>query len=746
MVGFELEAKKIMRHLSEETEELDVIPITGLPGVGKTTLAAKIFNDERVLNKFPTRIWAYVSREFRTKNVFLAILKELTTEAEHPVEMYSNKSDHELARLIDANLEKRRFLIVMDDVWRAEDWDKLRIAFPKRNKTGKVLITSRNEQVARYANHDRLPHKLHLLDQDDSWLLLRSEVFRKRQCPPELEALGQLVAEKCGGLPLAIVVIGDIIVRMFSTTSNEVIGNKNEWKKVSESLSTYLKEHDPERRVEKSIALSYNDLPYHLRPCFLYFGMFREDLKIPVWKLIRMWIAEGFIQHKIGFSLEETAESYLKDLIDRNLVRIDKIKPDGTIKTCHVHGMLRDFCRNEAGNESENFFQEMSKSVEGFFESPAPHAQKCRRLCIHSDVLDFISSSPCGSRVRSFVCFSKEQVDLPRDRISIIPTAFKLLRVLDVKPIKFPEIPSDMYSLFHLRYIHLSLNSAILPKAFRKLWNIQTLIVDTTSRTLNIKANIWKMMQLRHLKTNASASLPKTGKSSIGGEKLQTLGTISPQSCTKEVVDRALNLKKLGIRGQLALLLDGSFESLRELKNLEKLKLLNDVSPNPPSGTPLSGLPQHYNFPPNLRRLTLSQTFLSWGASHMTTLGLLENLEVLKLKDNAFTGRSWTAPDHMFFGRLEVLHIGRTDLAVWIASCHNFPALRRLELHNCEELKLVPVGLAHISSLQQLDLYHSSFAAESAKKIQKAREKKQAEETTNFNVLKLNIYPTDGKE
>lgn len=130
----------------------------------------------------------------------------------------------------------------------------------------------------------------------------------------------------------------------------------------------------------------------------------------------------------------------------------------------------------------------------------------------------------------------------------------------------------------------------------------------------------------------------------------------------------------------------------------------------------------------------------------MTTLGLLENLEVLKLKDNAFTGRSWTAPDHMFFRRLEVLHIGRTDLAVWMASCHNFPALRRLELHNCEELKLVPVGLADISSLQQLDLYHSSFAAESAKKIQKAREKKQAEETTNFNVLKLNIYPTDGKE
>lgn len=741
MVGFEDEAKKIIGYLTEQTQQLDVISITGMPGLGKSTLARKIFRDSDVQNEFPTRMWFYVSKQLRRKDMFLSILNEFTEERN--VETYSGKSDQELAQLVAATLQNKEFLIVMDDVWTTEDWDKLQVALPTSNNMGKVLITTRNEQVARYVSHNRPPHKLHSLNQDDSWLLLRLEVFRGgRQCPTELEALGQLIAEACGGLPLAIVVIGGVLVKKFSA-SNDMIGKKNEWRKVSESLSTHLKE-DSERRMEKSIALSYNELPNDLRACFLYLAMFREDFEIPVWKLIRMWIAEGFIQQEIGISLEETAEGYLKDLIDRNLVRIEKIKPDGAIKTCRIHDLLRDFCITEAGNERENLLQEFKKSGLGVLDPPVTDVQRYRRLCIHSNVPDFILKNPSGPRVRSFVCFSKEEVSLQTDSISVISAAFKLLRVLDVEPIKLTRIPSDIYQLVHLRYVALSFNSSILPAALSKLWNIQTLIVDTTSRTLDIRADIWEMIQLRHLKTNVSATLPKTGKKRPEGEKLQTLGTISTQSCTKEVLDRARNLKKLGIRGRLALFMDdkiGSFDSLGKLSNLEKLKLHNDVSPSPPSEGKLHGLPQAYNFPPNLRSLTLSRTFLNWG--QMSILGLLENLEVLKLKRQAFMGRSWVTAHNITFRNLEFLHVGCTDLALWMASSHNFPILRRLELHNCEKLKTIPDELADISSLQLVDLYHSSSAAESAKKIKEAREKKQAEEACNFSVLRLTISPED---
>ncbi|KAK4428134.1 putative late blight resistance proteinR1A-10 [Sesamum alatum] len=706
VVGFEDEAETLIGYLTEETQQLDVISIVGMPGLGKTTLAGKVFRDPAIMYEFPTRIWVYVSQDFTRKNIFLAILREFTRLDE---DIYQ-KSDDELARLVASHLENGKFLIVMDDVWTIEDWEKLQIALPESNKMGKVLVTSRHVEVCQYANKSRLPHELRFFTQEESWLLLRLEVFGKPECPPELEDLGKLIANRCGRLPLAIVAIGGILVQKFSA-SDDMDAKRNAWTKVSKSVGTYLSE-DPARRMEKIIASSYDKLPYHLRACFLYLGMFPEDIEIPVWKLIRMWIAEGFIQEKSGVSLEETAENYLKDLINRNLVMVDKIKRPN----------------------------EMKKSVDGFEPSIA-ELQDLRRLCIHSDVLNFISAKPYGPRVRSFVCFSEEEIALSTENGSVIPAAFKLLRVLEIKPIKFTKIPSDMYQLVHLKYLTLSFNLAILPAAFSKLWNIQTLVVDTTSRTLEIKADIWKMIQLRHLKTNATTTLPKTGKSSKG-EKLQTLGTISPQSCTEEVFERARNLKKLGIRGRLALLLEsknGSFDSLRKLENLEKLKLLNDVFPHPPSEGQLQALPPPYKFPPKLRSLTLSATLLDWN--HMSILGLLENLEELKLKDKAFMGKHWKATDGGF-RRLEFLHIGRTDLVFWNASAHHFPRLRFLELQNCEELTEVPLGLAEIENFQVLDLYRTKFASASAKKIGEAKSQ-QEEKNGKTGGFKLSIFPID---
>ncbi|XP_011072129.1 putative late blight resistance protein homolog R1A-10 [Sesamum indicum] len=733
VVGFEDEAEKLIGYLTEETQQLDVISIIGMPGLGKTTLAGKIFRDPAIQYEFPTRIWVYVSQEFTRKDIFLAILREFTRPDE---EMYQ-KNDQELARLVASYLERGKFLIVMDDVWTAEDWDKLQIALPKSNKMGKVLITSRHVEVGQHANINRHPHKLRFLTEEESWLLLRLEVFGEPECPPELEGLGKLITEQCDRLPLAIVAIGGILCEKYSAL-DDMTAKQNAWTKVSTSVSTYLNE-DPARRMENIIALSYDKLPYHLRACFLYLGMFPEDYEIPVWKLIRMWIAEGFIQEKSGISLEETAENYLEDLINRNLVRVDKRRPDGRVKTCRIHDMLRDFCRNEAGSERENFLQEIKRSSNGF-EPSISQVQKFRRLCIHSNILHFFSSKPYGPRARSFVCFSKEEVGLPSEYTSAIPTAFKLLRVLEVQPIKFTKIPSDIYQLIHLRYLTISFSLAVLPPAFSKLWNMQTLVVETTSRTLEIKADIWKMIQLRHLKTNASTTLPKV-KSSKEGEKLRTLGTIAPQSCTDEVFERARNLKKLGIRGRLALLIDGksgSFDSLGKLENLEKLKLLNDVFPSPPSEGQLRGLPPPYKFPKKLKSLTLADTFLDW--SNMSILGLLENLEVLKLKDKSFMGKCWEAADGGF-RRLEVLHIGRTDLVFWIASAHHFPRLRRLELQNCEELKEVPIGLADIENFQILDLYRTKFASASAKKIGEA--KKKQGQTGKAGGFKLSIFPID---
>ncbi|KAL0327027.1 UNVERIFIED_CONTAM: putative late blight resistance proteinR1A-3 [Sesamum angustifolium] len=430
---------------------------------------------------------------------------------------------------------------------------------------------------------------------------------------------------------------------------------------------------------------------------------------------------------------------------------VGQYRSNGKIKTCRIHDMLHEFCKKEAAEE--NFFQEIKYFDQGTYVSSNPALERYRRLCIHSRVLNYISAKPVGPRVRSFLCFSNEEIILPAEHIPSIPGAFKLLRVLDAKSVTFTRFPTDLTQLVHLRYMFLSIDIKFLPAAFSSLWNIQTLVIVTSSRTLEIKADIWKMIQLRHLKTNASTALPgnhsKSRKSKddalmIGS--LQTLLTISPESCTEDVFARAPNLKVLGIRGQLAKLLENKsgsmlFDSLGKLSHLENLKLLNDVFPCPPSEGKLTSLPQRYKFPPKLKKLTLSDTLLDWN--DMSTLGMLENLEILKLKDNAFKGE-WWQPEDGGFRALRILYIGRSDLVSWHASARHFPRLKHIFIKHCSSLEALPLGFADISSLQLVELYCTTRpAAASARKIQEKKKQMQVEQSTRGAGFKLSIYPPD---
>ncbi|KAL2544906.1 putative late blight resistance protein-like protein R1B-13 [Forsythia ovata] len=540
VVGFEDEAEKVTNLLTGGSDELEVISIVGMPGLGKTTLAKMIYRDPKIEYEFYTRAWIYVSQEYNRKEVFLNILSHFAKPSD---EMYKMTDDN-IAKELRAFLEKGKYLIVMDDVWTEEAWNDLKIAFPKNKKRSRILLTSRIKKVAKHANPNTEPHNLRFLTPDESWTLLLRKALGTEECPKELIQYGRHIAKECDGLPLALVVIGGIL-------------------------------------------------------------------------------------------LEKGTESYWWE-------------------------------KNQAAEE--NFFQEIKRFDQVTYSSSNPALEMYRRLCIHSRVLNYISSKPFGPRVRTFLCFSSEETILQAEHISSIPGAFRLLRVLDAKPISFTRFPTDLAQLVHLRYLVLSSNVKILPAAISSLWNMQTLIVETSSRTLEIKGDIWKMIQLRHLKTNASTSLPgplaksrKNKDDSLINANLRTVSTIAPECCREDVFARAPNLKKLGIRGRLAKLLDTKgasslFDSLGKLDYLENLKLLNDVFPLPPSEGKLPTLPQRYKFPPKLKKLTLAGTLLDW--KHMTTLGMLESLEILKLKDSAFKGE-WWQPEDGGFRALKVLHIGR---------------------------------------------------------------------------------------
>lgn len=744
IVGFEDEANIIICYLMEETEELDVITIVGMPGLGKTTLAAKIFRDPKLTSKFTCCIWVNVSNECRNKDVLLTILRRFLIVPDGLM------SEGEIAKVLREQLELHDFLLVLNDVWSTRTWVDLSEAIPKTNRGSKVLITSQKEEVALEANPDRAPHKLRFFTVEESWELLRLEVFgkpfsqregngsgsdpklnqyqtqdsdwvlgRARLGPhPDLAVFGAHIVNKCQGLPLAITAIGRILLG--KALSKDTIAVKNAWRKVSESLPTYLKLEDTS--MANSFFFSYCQLPYYLRPCFLYLGMFPEDYNIPVSKLIRLWIAEGFIQHRKGATLEQTGHDYLGELVRRNLVLVTKMSTYGQIKSCRLHYMLHLFCKDVAGTDRENFFQEIRASTEECFEPPVTKLSMFRRLCIHSNVVDFISSHPCGPLVRSLLCFSKqEQSRQPLKEVRSITAAFKLLKILDAEPIYFTKFPRDLCKLVNLTYIVLSSNFKFIPESLSKLWNVQTLIIYTTSRTLEIKANIWKMMQLRHVKTNASSLLPGMGRGREG-KNLQTLGTISPRSCKEDLFDRVYNLRKLGIRGLISELLN--VKGLDKLQKLEKLKLVNDIWNGPADSQGISQeLPYAYAFPPNLRRITLCATYLAW--SEMSKLEMLDNLEVLKVKENAFIGPFWEARAGGF-SRLEVLHIECTDLVIWVAEAYQFPRLRSLLLKNCQNLIEIPHTLSKVTTLQFIDLAQvTDSVVASARKIKDAKKQQQ---------------------
>lgn len=671
-----------MDYLSEPKEELDVISIVGIAGLGKTTLAGKIYQNERICYEFPIRIWGHVSGSSNYRNVFLNILKMFTRQD------MSSLSDAELSESARACLEKEKFLLVLDGVSSRDDWKAIQPILPRSNGRSKILITSRDDVVGADVNR-KSGHELRFLTIEESWELLQLEVFGNLEdCPLELQGIGQLIAGKCSGLPLQIVVVGGILVGQLM--KSHALDIKMEWEKVSKNENLFS---HGEKSISKAVELIYSTLDDDLRECFLYMGVFPEGDEISVWTLTSLWIAEGFTHPEDGQSLEETASQNLYDLISMNLVVVDKINHTGEVKTCRVPHMIRAFCIDKA--REQNLFQEIER-WEGALEPP--ELQNPRRLCVRSNVHTLLFEVPAIPipRVRSFLCFYNEPVHSNPRYVSRISDAFILLRVLASRYIKFNHFPTRITQLIHLRYITLFVDDLhILPQSFSDLWNLQTLVVDTRSRLITMEANIWKLIRLRHLKTKAAIVLSSEAEAGKAGENLQTLNTLSPKSCTEDVSEKARNLKTLRIRGELPSVFGSKF--LEKLVRLEKLKLVNDFFPKIACENPLLDLPLPSCFPPSLRCLTLSKTFLKWN--HMSTLAKINTLEVLKLKDNAFTGIYWSVEEDCFRS-LHFLLIANADLVIWEASTDSLPTLRCLVLKNCGNLNEFPVALKNLEKLE----------------------------------------------
>ncbi|XP_027095638.2 putative late blight resistance protein homolog R1B-23 isoform X2 [Coffea arabica] len=549
-------------------------------------------------------------------------------------------------------------------------------------------------------------------------LAKKKKLFNRKDCPDELVNLGKKIARGCKGLPLAVVAISGLLQRT---------GKKQDWwETVARTLSSCIAD-DPEMRCMDILELSYSHLPTYLKPCFLYLGAFLKDREIPVSKLTRLWIAEGFVQNPELDSLEHLAEKYLNDLIGRSLVIASKRKSNGGVKTRRVHDMLRALCLVRCKEQNflhsitgyDELFASSHENLDygvdpGYCHPSISITYKKYRLSICSRRKHFAMSMPSGPCVRSLLFFATNDM-YPRCpyNVGFITDNFKLLRVLDLECINMGHcFPRGLEHLVHLRYLAVCGDLDSIPASISCLWNLETLLVRGLKGKVDLPHTFWSMVKLRHVHVKSFTSFSFVKEDSSQLDNLVTLSSpvLFSGEETEKLMRQLPQLQKLGCIFSESKVDTGKgygFPLLGFLTQLEALKVT------------YSGRfchPRKFDFPLNLKKLTLSKFCLPWDC--VSEIGRLPNLEVLKLLSRAFEGERWNMKEGEFL-KLKFLKLDTLNIAQWNASADHLPKLQQLVLRNCRHLEEVPSGFADIPTLVMIEMQLCRSSAEESVRILK---------------------------
>ncbi|XBJ04497.1 hypothetical protein VPH35_023426 [Triticum aestivum] len=329
-VGFHEERDAIFKELLDpEISPICVVSIVGMAGSGKSTLARKVYNDPRSSDGGAISGGKW---------------KQMTSEK------LESMGEEDVKELLSDFLAQRKFLVVLDDVWKSSSYDKISkilSVLPDVNNGSRIVLTTRDMDVARHVNRRSSIHEKKLLDEKESWELLEKWSFPEYRDVSSadrsrLMEIGKKLAVKCKGLPLALVVLGGYLSRNL---------DYDIWSGLVGNLDWEARRND--EPFWKIIDRSYNDLPNHqLKSCFLYLASFPEDYVIRVARLCKLLIAEGLIPHRQNRTMEDTAREYIKELVQRCMLQaVERSKWHGSIKSVVLHDVIREWAIAEARRE-----------------------------------------------------------------------------------------------------------------------------------------------------------------------------------------------------------------------------------------------------------------------------------------------------------------------------------------------------------------------------------------------------------
>ena len=690
---------------------LKVVSVVGMGGLGKTTLVKKVYDDIEVRKHFESHMWITVSQSFKTEELLKDMIRQLYDGIRQPV---PNSVDMGSSQMLKASikdfLQQRRYLLILDDVWDLHAWEALKYTLPNSNCDGRVLLTTRNVDTASTAckeSHGNV-YTLKPLSQEESWTLFCKKTFPAESCPSYLEGISKCILQRCEGLPLAIVAVSGVL-----STKDGI----DEWESVYRSLGAELEGNNKFDSLKEILLLSYNDLPYYLKSCFLYMSIFPEDYLIRRMRLIRLWMAEGFVEAKGRKTQEEVGEGYLNELVNRSLVQVATRTRNGRVSTCRVHDLLREIIVSKSRG-GQNLVAIAN-------EENVRWPEKIRRLAVHK-TLENVPQDMVLGQLRSLLMFSLPSGDC-------IPTlssgGLRLLKVLDLQGAPLEIIPNEVWNLFNLRYLSLSRTKVkVIPSSIGKLQNLETLDLKHSYVT-ELPAEILMLHQLRHLllyRYEKQTSSPF--HSTYGFKAPQGMQALSflQKLCFVDVeegsgviseVGHLKQLRKLGIiklRKEDGMNLCSSIEKLSNLRSLDVTSIQDDemidlqCMSSPPRFLQrlwlqgrLEKMPHWISSLDNLVKLRLRWSRLR--DDPLVLLQALPSLVELQLR-HAYEGESLCFKSAGFL-RLNILHFHKLErLRRVTVEDGAMPRLERLGIFYCKLLEKVPQGIQFLTQLKSLDL------------------------------------------
>ncbi|CAH8256436.1 unnamed protein product [Arabidopsis lyrata] len=682
--------------------------------IGKTTLARQVFNHEIVKNHFDGVAWVCISQQFTRKYVWHTILQKLS--AQHDEYRDSNMTEDELQDKLFRQLEISNSLIVLDDIWKEEDWDIIKPVFP--SKTGwKVLLTSRNERVALHADPTCAAFKPKCLTIENSWILFRRIAFpikddtTKFKVNAEMEEMGKQMIKHCGGLPLAVKVLGGLLAAQCTF---------HEWKRINENIRAHIVGGTTFNDINISsvyhvLNLSFEELPVYLKHCFLYLAHFPEDYAIDVGNLSYYWGGEGIQRPRYydGATIREVADEYVKELVKRNMVIANIDARTARFETCHLHDMMREVCLLKA--EEENFVHIVDKRLPTKSQSPC----KSRRIAVHQLDETYHPKGEMNPKLRSLLFFSLVEGWMSSD---LLFTRLQLLRALDLSRTQFEggNLPSSIGKLIHLRY--LSLYQAHVTHLPSSMWNLKQLLY--LNLCVDARSPIYMPNFLKEMRELTYLSFPFLIHDKVKMElgnlvNLETLENFSTEHVRVRDLQSMTRLRALSIciRGGCSVKTLSS--SLRDLRHLENLTIydFHVLAPTKDEeGFVLDSVHlQHLNLTLYMPRLPDEQYF----PSHLTTISLCEcrlvedpmpilekllNLYDVSLFSQSFCGRRMVCSGGGFPRLQNLMICGIEEWEEWIVEESSMPLLHFLFISCCPKFKELPDGLRFITSLQELNI------------------------------------------